>query len=93
MCCSRIELTERAVPLVGSSSPAIVVGDVVVVQIVPEVAAPNKEATPGHIRGYDVRTGKLLWTFHTIPQPGEFGERDLGERIHGNTPATPASGR
>ena len=28
---------------------------------------------PGYIRGYDVRTGKRLWTFHTIPQPGEFG--------------------
>ncbi len=28
---------------------------------------------PGHVRAYDVRTGKLVWTFHTIPQPGEFG--------------------
>ena len=28
---------------------------------------------PGYIRGYDVRTGKKLWTFNTIPQPGEFG--------------------
>jgi len=30
-------------------------------------------ATPGHIRAYDVRTGKLRWIFHTIPHPGEFG--------------------
>jgi quinoprotein glucose dehydrogenase len=30
-------------------------------------------ATPGDIRAYDVRTGKLRWTFHTIPHPGEFG--------------------
>jgi quinoprotein glucose dehydrogenase len=30
-------------------------------------------ATPGHIRAYSVRTGKLAWIFHTIPQPGEFG--------------------
>ena len=30
-------------------------------------------AAPGHIRGYDVRTGKRLWIFHTIPHPGEFG--------------------
>lgn len=30
-------------------------------------------AAPGHIRAYDVRTGKLVWTFHTIPQPGEVG--------------------
>ena len=28
---------------------------------------------PGDIRAYDVLTGKLLWTFHTIPRPGEFG--------------------
>jgi quinoprotein glucose dehydrogenase len=29
--------------------------------------------SPGHIRSYDVRTGKLRWTFHTIPHPGEAG--------------------
>ncbi len=28
---------------------------------------------PGHIRAYNVVTGKLVWTFHTIPHPGEFG--------------------
>jgi len=28
---------------------------------------------PGHIRAYDVRTGKIDWAFHTIPYPGEFG--------------------
>jgi quinoprotein glucose dehydrogenase len=36
---------------------------------VPEVSP----SAPGDIRGWDVRTGKLLWTFHTIPHPGEFG--------------------
>jgi quinoprotein glucose dehydrogenase len=30
-------------------------------------------AGPGHLRAYDVVTGALVWTFHTIPQPGEFG--------------------
>ncbi len=30
-------------------------------------------AAPGHIRAYDVRTGKMKWIFHTIPQPGEYG--------------------
>jgi len=29
--------------------------------------------TKGSVRGYDVRTGKRLWTFNTIPRPGEFG--------------------
>ena len=28
---------------------------------------------PGDIRAYDVRTGRLVWTFHTVPRPGEFG--------------------
>jgi len=28
---------------------------------------------PGDIRAFDVLTGKLLWTFHTVPHPGEFG--------------------
>ena len=28
---------------------------------------------PGDIRAYDARTGKLAWTFHTVPRPGEFG--------------------
>ncbi len=27
----------------------------------------------GYVRGFDVRTGKRLWIFHTIPKPGEFG--------------------
>src|SRR5688500_4346260 len=31
------------------------------------------DAAPGHIRAYDVRTGKQKWIFHTIPQPGEPG--------------------
>ncbi|HWJ70732.1 MAG TPA: PQQ-binding-like beta-propeller repeat protein [Sphingobium sp.] len=29
--------------------------------------------TKGYVRGFDVRTGKRMWTFHTIPQKGEFG--------------------
>jgi quinoprotein glucose dehydrogenase len=30
-------------------------------------------ASPGHVRAYDVRTGALRWSFHTIPEPGEPG--------------------
>ena len=30
-------------------------------------------APPGDIRAFDARTGKVRWTFHTIPHPGEFG--------------------
>jgi len=35
-------------------------------------AAPNVGAV-GDTRAWDVRTGKLVWTFHTVPRPGEFG--------------------
>ncbi len=66
-------LTEgRPVQDVGSVSPALVVNDVIVVQVIPG-GARNKESTPGYVRGFDVRTGKLLWTFHTVPQKGEPG--------------------
>src|SRR3990172_3579367 len=30
-------------------------------------------SAPGYVRAYDVRTGAIRWTFHTIPQPGEYG--------------------
>jgi glucose dehydrogenase len=33
----------------------------------------NLPVAPGDIRAYDARTGKLRWTFHTVPHPGEFG--------------------
>ena len=33
----------------------------------------NSPSSPGDIRGWDVRTGKFLWSFHTIPHPGEYG--------------------
>ncbi len=50
-------------------------GDVVVagVSFSAGGAPPSKAAVPGWVRGYDVRTGRLLWAFHTIPQPGEVG--------------------
>ena len=36
-------------------------------------------ASPGHIRAYDVRTGKRRWIFHTIPHPGELGYDTWGK--------------
>ena len=61
--------------VIGASSPAIVVSDTVVVgaALLAGTAPPSKENVPGYIRGFDVRTGKKLWTFHTIAQPGESG--------------------
>ena len=60
---------------IGSSSPPIVIRDSVVLgSALPAGTAPTtKEHVPGYIRGFDVRTGKLLWTFRTVPRPGEFG--------------------
>ena len=33
----------------------------------------SKSNVKGYVRGFDVRTGRRLWIFHTIPRPGEFG--------------------
>jgi glucose dehydrogenase len=47
----------------------------------------NQPRMLGDIRAYDVRTGKLRWTFHTVPGPGEFGietwEQESWKRIGG----------
>ena len=49
--------------------------DVVIVGAAFETGAnpTSKTNVKGYIRGFDVRTGKRLWIFHTIPRPGEFG--------------------
>ena len=61
--------------MIGASSPPIVVGDVVVVgaALLSGGAPASRSNIAGFIRGYDVRTGRRLWIFHTIPTPGEFG--------------------
>jgi glucose dehydrogenase len=60
---------------IASSSPAIVVGDVIVVgnSAVHGYYPIRAHNLPGYIRGFDVRTGKQLWKFNLVPQPGEFG--------------------
>jgi len=60
---------------ITASSPPIVVNGVVVVGNSHDRGyyPRAKENVPGHIRGYDARTGMLRWTFHVVPQPGEFG--------------------
>jgi quinoprotein glucose dehydrogenase len=50
-----------------------VIGDVVVLGMSPFDEFANKEATRSDVRAYDVRTGRLRWTFHVIPQAGEYG--------------------
>jgi quinoprotein glucose dehydrogenase len=54
-----------------STTPGVVFGDLLIMGMrLGEGPAP---AAPGHIRAYSVRTGRLVWRFNTIPQPGEFG--------------------
>lgn len=52
------------------STPGVVYKDSL---IVGSLVSEGLPAAPGYIRAYDLRTGKLRWTFHTIPNPGEFG--------------------
>ena len=47
----------------------------------PAARRKSKTNEKGYVRGYDVRTGKRLWIFHTIPRPGRIRQRHLGERL------------
>jgi glucose dehydrogenase len=60
---------------IANSSPAIVVGDVIIVgnSSMHGYYPLRLHNIPGFIRGFDVHTGKQLWKFNLIPQPGEFG--------------------
>ena len=55
---------------VAATSPGAVFEDLI---IMGSAVSESLPAAPGHVRAYDARTGELRWTFHTIPQPGEFG--------------------
>ncbi len=66
-----VDLSLQGTAVRAISTP-VIAKDVVVSQIVPNSSGGYK-ATPGDIRGYDARTGKLLWTFHVVPREGEFG--------------------
>lgn len=59
--------------LVSQTSPPIVCNDVIIVGGAVDDFQERKQMPPGDVRGFDVRTGRQLWTFHTVPQPGEFG--------------------
>ncbi|MDB4877660.1 MAG: Pyrrolo-quinoline quinone repeat-containing protein [Gemmatimonadetes bacterium] len=60
---------------IANSSPAIVVGDVIIVgnSSIHGYYPIRKHNIPGFIRGFDIHSGKQLWKFNLIPQPGEFG--------------------
>ena len=54
-------------------SPPIVVGDLVITPAAISSLIKTKEQIPGWIRAFDARTGKVRWTFQTIPSRGDFG--------------------
>lgn len=69
----------------AANTPGAVFRDLLIISMrVGEGPAP---AAPGHIRAYDVRTGKRRWIFHTIPHPGEKGHEtwppDAWQKIGG----------
>lgn len=56
-----------------NTSPPVVFKNLVIVGNGVGDRLTYRNDPPGDVRAYDVRTGKLVWTFHTIPQRGEFG--------------------
>jgi quinoprotein glucose dehydrogenase len=55
---------------VGATTPGVIYKNTLVIG---SSVSEGGDAAPGHIRAFDVVTGKLKWVFHTIPQPGEVG--------------------
>ncbi|HXB32212.1 MAG TPA: PQQ-binding-like beta-propeller repeat protein [Puia sp.] len=55
---------------IAGTTPGVIYKDLL---IIGDRVAEEADAAPGHIRAYDVHTGRLRWIFHTIPYPGELG--------------------
>ena len=66
---------DPALGQIAASSPPILVGDVIVVgnSAIHGYYPLRVRNLPGYIRGFNVHTGKQLWKFNLVPQPGEFG--------------------
>lgn len=69
---------------VTSTSPGVICKNTLVMG---SSVSEGGNAAPGHVRGFDVVTGRLIWVFHTVPQPGEPGyetwPKDAYQRIGG----------
>jgi quinoprotein glucose dehydrogenase len=77
---------------IANSSPAIVVGNVIVVgnSSMHGYYPLRKVNIPGFVRGFDIHTGKQLWKFNLVPQPGEFGAETW---LKGSKIGTPGVGK
>jgi len=69
----RGEKDELGALLYSVSSPPIVCRDIVITGSAISDRRNVKETPAGDVRGWDVHTGELVWTFHTIPGEGEYG--------------------
>jgi quinoprotein glucose dehydrogenase len=56
-----------------NTSPPVVYKNLVILSNSVDDRVIYKHDPPGDVRAYDTRTGKRVWTFHTVPQKGEFG--------------------
>src|SRR5207244_8990907 len=61
-----------------NTSPTVVYKDLVIVGNGVADRCVYKKDPPGDVRAFHARTGKLVWTFHTIPQRGEYGSDTWG---------------
>ena len=77
--------------IMSLTSPPAVYKDIIITGSVPNEGRPSRGAY-GDIRGWDARTGKLLWSFHTVPRPGEPGNNTWGRNGWKNRSGTNAWG-
>ena len=56
-----------------NTSPSVVYKDLIIVGNGVADRITYKKDPPGDVRAFSARTGKLVWTFHTVPRKGEFG--------------------
>jgi glucose dehydrogenase/mono/diheme cytochrome c family protein len=76
----------------GLPSPPAVYRDVVITGGTNGEGAPGTGRLYGDVRGWDARTGTLLWTFHTVPRPGEPGYETWPAGAYKNRSGTNAWG-
>ncbi len=65
-----LEREPSSIRRVQAMMPGVIINDLVILGSAP---GEGYFSAPGYVRAYSVITGKLAWTFHTIPLPGEFG--------------------
>jgi quinoprotein glucose dehydrogenase len=83
---------DPALGQIGASCPPIIVGDIIIVgnSHIHGYYPIRLRNLPSYIRGFDIRTGKQLWKFNLVPEPGEFGADTW---LNGSKPGTPGVGK